>query len=604
MKKIIFLIFIPLLLVPNLTLALTCTISTSCNAVTLFKISSLTNAHAELPGQTNYGYYVCCNENGLGNSCSGTYTIVLKLSSQTNAHVEEKTYINYVNSVCLSLSSGSIDCQYADDNCNNLGSDYVCVASISSRTNAHVGDCNAYSRKICCKAVVSGPPTCVRSNPTVSIIPQSQSTSVAGTTLTYTVSIINNDNLACGSSIFSLSVNCPSGWICNLAQTSLTVSPGGNSNSTTINVTSPLTASQGTYSFTVRATNNNDPSYYGQGTGNYTITPSVNCVGNLSLSISGSGTCTVNARVTASNCDGKSFDVKDESGNIKCSGVISGNNFLYDCAPWDVVSNGGITYTYKLFVDNVENDSAQVTCNPSVLVCSGDIQLTLDKTVVPPSASVTPSASGLSNCDGKKISFRDNACGLGNEVSSCIVSGNGCQGSSFTAPSSDGFYRYYACIDKNENGNFNDQGESDDETLQVDSSLQADFIAWLGMEEVNVITQQNFPVSVYVKNTGSLKDNYEFKVQTSSSNVQARVYDKEISNVFPGSVISTKVEIKVLALSSQEEVKVNVTSKSSRESKELTITLKIGSSSMSDLDVLSVLLIIGLSVIFLIKRMH
>ncbi|MGC8812683.1 MAG: NEW3 domain-containing protein [Candidatus Aenigmatarchaeota archaeon] len=693
MKKIILSVFISLILIPSISLALTCTVSTSCNAVTVFKISSLTNAHAELPSQTNYGYYICCNENGLGNSCSGTYSLVLKLSSSTNAHVEEKTYTNYANSVCLSITSGTIDCQYADNDCSALGSDYVCLASISSRTNAHVGDCNAYPRKICCKAVPSGPPTCVRNNPTVTVIPQSQSTNNPGVTLTYNVNVSNNDNSNCGSSTFSLSVNCPTGWTCTLAQNSLKISPGGV-NSTSLSVTSPSSASPGSYSFTVRAINDNDASYSGQATGSYVINPPntytltvetqidvlskpltsvkvnvsndvkytdsagkttyslspgsyfikaedlvgtrpfshfwdhdanndcnqndaldtsanpftftmaacertitiwykvfthfenldydgtkisgyllredgnpihydvqidlsyfdgswhpigsvtvpstngyfeyswnlvpgttkikaefipqdwfyvgssaekligvVGCVGDLSLTITGSDTCTVNARVTASNCDGKNFEVKDENGNVKCTGSISGNNFLYDCTPWDVNSDGGTTYTYKLFIDGVENDTEQVTCNPSSLI---------------------------------------------------------------------------------------------------------DFDAWLGIKELSATLGQTFPVIIYVKNTGNSKDSYEFSVQTSSSNVQARLYDRELANILPGSIVYTKVEVKVLALSSQgENVKVIVTSKSSGKSKELTINLKVGSSSMSDLDTLSILLVLGIAlVIFLIKRMY
>jgi hypothetical protein len=154
MKKII-LIAVLLAFLPSSALALSCSIATSCSGVTAFKISSTTNAHAELPTQTNYGYYVCCSGTGLGNSCSGTYTQVLKLSSTTNAHVEKKSYTNYGSAICLSISGGSIDCQY-ETNCANLGTNYVCLASISSDTNAHVGDCNAYSTKICCAATVCG----------------------------------------------------------------------------------------------------------------------------------------------------------------------------------------------------------------------------------------------------------------------------------------------------------------------------------------------------------------------------------------------------------------------------------------------------------------
>ncbi|MCK9446841.1 hypothetical protein M0Q50_08285, partial [bacterium] len=40
-------------------------------------------------------------------------------------------------------------CDYADS-CSTLGDDYVCLASISGDTNAHVGECSIYSTKVCC----------------------------------------------------------------------------------------------------------------------------------------------------------------------------------------------------------------------------------------------------------------------------------------------------------------------------------------------------------------------------------------------------------------------------------------------------------------------
>ena len=136
--------------------SLSCQVSSgSCSGTTVFKIYSTSNAHAELYGQANYNYYVCCSGiSDLDHTCSDA--TVLKLSSSTNAHVEKGTLSNYTNNVCLSSTIGNISCGF-DSNCANLGSDYICLASISADTNAHVGDCNAYSTKVCCKYV--GPPS-------------------------------------------------------------------------------------------------------------------------------------------------------------------------------------------------------------------------------------------------------------------------------------------------------------------------------------------------------------------------------------------------------------------------------------------------------------
>ena len=136
---------------------LTCNVqNTPCDSsdATILKMSSLANAHAEVTGQSNYDYYLCCGVLlGLGNDCSANSTTsVLSLSNVTNAHVEKKDLGNYSEEVCIS-SPGSFvfECDY-DSDCANLGSEYECLASISGDTNAHIGDCLAYSTKICCKA--------------------------------------------------------------------------------------------------------------------------------------------------------------------------------------------------------------------------------------------------------------------------------------------------------------------------------------------------------------------------------------------------------------------------------------------------------------------
>jgi hypothetical protein len=120
-------------------------------------------------------------------------------------------------------------------------------------------------------------PTCTRANPSVSINPSSQSTT-AGSTLSYTVSVKNNDNSVCGSSTFDLSVtSCPSGFTCTLSKNSVTISPGSTDSSTNISVKSSPTTPTGTYTFTVRATNSAATSYYGSGSATYVVTVPTVC---------------------------------------------------------------------------------------------------------------------------------------------------------------------------------------------------------------------------------------------------------------------------------------------------------------------------------------
>ena len=139
----------------------TCSVTSgSCSGTTILKMQALTNSHAELSSQGNYNYYVCCSGlSGLGNSCSGNYDTALKLSGTTNAHVEKKTQLNYSNSACLSIENGAVTCDYSTA-CSDLGSVYACLASISGDTNAHIGDCNAYSTKVCCRVLLGSGAAC------------------------------------------------------------------------------------------------------------------------------------------------------------------------------------------------------------------------------------------------------------------------------------------------------------------------------------------------------------------------------------------------------------------------------------------------------------
>lgn len=103
--------------------------------------------------------------------------------------------------------------------------------------------------------------------------------------------------------------------------------------------------------------------------------------------------------------------------------------------------------------------------------CSGNVALTLNPSTVAPSGTVTPQASGLTNCSGKIISFKSCSSGGGpclTTVSSCTSSPTGCSGNAFTAPSTGGSYLYSAWIDKNGDGSINSAtGEAGSATLTV-----------------------------------------------------------------------------------------------------------------------------------------
>jgi hypothetical protein len=111
------------------------------------------NAHAEIYSNANYANSLCCSASTLTmtHTCAST---LIKLESTTNSHVEENTESNYAISACLNVTGATVSCEYADTTCP---ASTVCVLSLlnadgetSTRTNAHVGSCGAYDRKLCC----------------------------------------------------------------------------------------------------------------------------------------------------------------------------------------------------------------------------------------------------------------------------------------------------------------------------------------------------------------------------------------------------------------------------------------------------------------------
>ncbi len=130
---------------------LSCSVTTAagCADTIVLRMSSSTNAHAELPWQSTSGYsnnVICCS--GIsGTSCtSGFSATVLKLSSSTNAHVEINTNTNYATSSCISSASGFASIGYQDNNCTGYD---TTLASMSGDTNASMETSTVYTKKIC-----------------------------------------------------------------------------------------------------------------------------------------------------------------------------------------------------------------------------------------------------------------------------------------------------------------------------------------------------------------------------------------------------------------------------------------------------------------------
>jgi len=123
------------------------------------------------------------------------------------------------------------------------------------------------------EAVVSvnfAAPACVHANPSLTISPKQSQGVVAGTAVTYTVSVTNNDPSNCLASSFALQTGLPSGWTGVFSSSTVTVNPATKA-FITLKVTSPVAANRGTYNFSVSATNTAAATFAASTTATYVI---------------------------------------------------------------------------------------------------------------------------------------------------------------------------------------------------------------------------------------------------------------------------------------------------------------------------------------------
>ncbi len=133
--------------------------------------------------------------------------------------------------------------------------------------------------------ITFGTPTCSHFNPSVSISPYQSQTMQAGGTASYTVTVANNDNAGCSASTFNMAASAPSGWTTGFSSATLSLSPG-TSGSTTVQVTSPSSATSGIYSFSTTATNSAATTFSGSASATYVLntTPCINANPTVTLS--------------------------------------------------------------------------------------------------------------------------------------------------------------------------------------------------------------------------------------------------------------------------------------------------------------------------------
>ena len=117
-------------------------------------------------------------------------------------------------------------------------------------------------------SVFYGTPFCVESNPTVTISPANPSAK-RRQTITYTVTVRNNDTTACNPKTFDLTSTMPAGWTTSFNPTALDLLPSASA-TVSMKKTVPSTENPGTYPVDATATSG---SYSATGTASATVKP-------------------------------------------------------------------------------------------------------------------------------------------------------------------------------------------------------------------------------------------------------------------------------------------------------------------------------------------
>jgi len=175
-----------------------------------------------------------------------------------------------------------------------------------------------------------GGTTCTRANPTVSLSPSSQSTTV-GSSVSYTTSVTNNDSSGCTASGFSLGAAMPSGLTASFGSSSLSIAPGSSA-SANLTVSSSSSLSSGTYSFTATGTNSTSTSYSGSALGVDTLMAPASIGVSVSTdksSYSRNQSVTMTATVTSSGAPvagaSVSFTITKANGSLVTGSATTGS---------------------------------------------------------------------------------------------------------------------------------------------------------------------------------------------------------------------------------------------------------------------------------------
>jgi hypothetical protein len=175
-----------------------------------------------------------------------------------------------------------------------------------------------------------GPQPCVQANPSMSLSPSGSQWVAAGSTLTFQVSVTNNDSAGCTASSFSLQVSVPTGWSAAFSNPNLSISPGASA-AATLQVTAPTSAADGFYTQGMTASNSSNTSYSVSSSASCVIVSSLGvALSSAQSSYTRSQTATVTAIVSGagSPVTGASvtFTMTKSNGSVVTGTATTGTN--------------------------------------------------------------------------------------------------------------------------------------------------------------------------------------------------------------------------------------------------------------------------------------
>jgi hypothetical protein len=111
---------------------------------------------------------------------------------------------------------------------------------------------------------------CVNTAPTITMTPVQPAAVQPGSSVTFTVTVKNNDTASCSGGTFNLQASIPSGWSAVFGSPTIALSPGSSA-STSLNVTSPGSAVAGSYGIATQATNSAALNYFGSASAVFSV---------------------------------------------------------------------------------------------------------------------------------------------------------------------------------------------------------------------------------------------------------------------------------------------------------------------------------------------